>query len=181
MAWGLKRNHDKRFDFELTRAHKNEDNLASLLLASGSKIELKTEYRYWKKTGNICIEFESYGKPSGILATEAEHWVHSLKDKTTGETFYMIIETKRLRALVQPYIDRGEYMRLGDNNASKCVLLPVRDLIEYVLGGPSEKEIKKSEPPKQAPKRGSESRPNPKVSSKSTTYQKRKTAGPKKP
>ena len=32
------------------------------------KIEVKSERGMWLKTGNIAIEFESYGKPSGIAS-----------------------------------------------------------------------------------------------------------------
>ena len=33
------------------------------------KIEVKSERGMWLKTGNIAIEYESYGKPSGISST----------------------------------------------------------------------------------------------------------------
>ena len=142
----MKKNNDKRFDLALGKAHADEDNLAALLLATGDKIELKTEYAYWKKTGNICVEIQSYGKPSGISSTEATHWVHSLKDSKTGEVFYMIIETARLRKLVAPYVERGETIRVGDNNASVCVLIPISKLIDFVRGIDSDQEAKETPP-----------------------------------
>jgi len=42
------------------------------------KIEVKSERGMWMRTGNIAIEFESYGKPSGIAATESDYWFHNL-------------------------------------------------------------------------------------------------------
>ena len=35
-------------------------------------MEVKTERDWWYKTNNIAIEVECYGKPSGIMATEAD-------------------------------------------------------------------------------------------------------------
>ena len=33
------------------------------------KIEVKSERDMWQRTGNIAIEYQCYGKPSGIDAT----------------------------------------------------------------------------------------------------------------
>jgi hypothetical protein len=59
----------KKFDLDLAYGQMHEDRVLDML--QGKKVEVKTERGMWTKTGNIAIEFESYGKPSGINATEA--------------------------------------------------------------------------------------------------------------
>ena len=66
----------KKFDLDLAYGQLHEDRIADML--QNKKIEVKTERDQWSKTGNICIEFQSYGKPSGIKATEADYWFHNL-------------------------------------------------------------------------------------------------------
>ena len=42
------------------------------------KIEVNLKEVCGYKTGNIAIEYESYGKPSGINATDSDYWFHNL-------------------------------------------------------------------------------------------------------
>ena len=66
----------KKFDLDLQYGQVREDMVAEML--QGCKIEVKSERDLWQKTGNIAVEYESYGKPSGIMATESEYWFQSL-------------------------------------------------------------------------------------------------------
>ena len=66
----------KKFDIDLEYGKVREKQVADML--QDKKIEVKSERGMWQKTGNIAIEFESYGKPSGIRATEADYWFHNL-------------------------------------------------------------------------------------------------------
>ena len=66
----------KKFDIDLEYGQIREDKIADMFL--NKKIEVKSERGMWMKTGNICIEYESYGKPSGIITTEADFWFHNL-------------------------------------------------------------------------------------------------------
>ena len=66
----------KKFDIDLEYGKVREKQVAEML--QDKKIEVKSERGMWQKTGNIAIEFESYGKPSGIRATEADYWFHNL-------------------------------------------------------------------------------------------------------
>ena len=61
----------KKFDIDLAYGKLHEEKIISML--QDKKIEVKTERGMWSKTGNIAIEFESYGKPSGINATESDY------------------------------------------------------------------------------------------------------------
>ena len=66
----------KKFDLDLKYGEIREDKIRDML--ENKKIEIKSERDMWMKTGNICIEYESYGQPSGIKATESDYWFHNL-------------------------------------------------------------------------------------------------------
>jgi hypothetical protein len=54
----------KKFDLDLEYGQVREDKIAEML--QDKKIEVKSERDIWQTTGNIAIEYESWGKPSGI-------------------------------------------------------------------------------------------------------------------
>ena len=49
-------------------------------------------------TGNIAIEFECRGKPSGIAVTKADYWIQKINNR-----FY-IIKTKELRSAIRSHL-----------------------------------------------------------------------------
>jgi len=114
----------KKFDIDLEYGKVREQMVADML--QDKKIEVKSERDVWQKTGNIAIEYECYGKPSGINATESDYWFHNL---CIGEdTFATIVfDTKSLKRI----IDNLDYKRSvsgGDNNASRMYLLNLQKL-----------------------------------------------------
>jgi hypothetical protein len=119
-------NNDSKFDFDLAKGIENEKSVAAFLGMSKDKFECKSERDYWKKTGNLCIELESYGKKSGLNGTHAKYWVHSFYDgdDLVGIT---VIAVNRLKNIVK----RGNYkeVMLGDNKASKCVLIKMSEYL----------------------------------------------------
>ena len=120
----------KKFDLDLTYGKIREQRVADML--QNKKIEVKTErgnfdnYKSWVHTGNIAIEFESYGKPSGIAATESDYWFHNLD--IGDETFATVVfDVKSLKRI----IDKLDYKRTvsgGDNKASRMYLLNLEKL-----------------------------------------------------
>ena len=114
----------KKFDLDLKYGQIREDKIADMF--NNKKIEVKSERGMWMKTGNICIEYESYGKPSGINATEADYWFHNL---CIGDDVFctLVFNVDNLKKL----IDKLDYKRSvagGDNNASKMYLLNIQKL-----------------------------------------------------
>jgi hypothetical protein len=114
----------KKFDIDLAYGQVREEAIADML--QNKKIEVKSERDVWQKTGNIAIEYESYGKPSGIKATEADYWFHNL---CLGEEIYatLVFNTKTLEKI----IDNLDYVRSvsgGDHNASRMFLLNLQKL-----------------------------------------------------
>jgi hypothetical protein len=114
----------KKFDIDLEYGKVREQLVADML--QDKKIEVKSERDVWQKTGNIAIEYECYGKPSGINATESDYWFHNLC--IDDEVFAtLVFDTKSLKRI----IDNLDYKRTvsgGDNNASRMYLLNLSKL-----------------------------------------------------
>ena len=120
-------NNDKRFDIDLQYGQVFEQKVADML--QNKKIEVKTERDMWKSTGNIVVEFESRGKPSGIASTEAEYWFHNL---AIGEDIVMtlVFSTKTLRNYITQNMPR--MVRGGDNNTSRLYLIKLQELVKII-------------------------------------------------
>jgi hypothetical protein len=123
-----------KIDLQLSEAEQNEIRLAKIFDGEFQiqKIELKSETWQWEQTGNICIEYEYNGKPSGIAkdGTKADVWVHELK--RDGETLvYLMFPIERLRALCREAFKQGNHRTAaGDGGKSKVVLLALKDILK---------------------------------------------------
>ncbi len=114
----------KKFDLDLEYGTVREDKVAAML--QDKKIEVKSERGMWMKTGNIAIEYQSYGKPSGIKATESDYWFHNL---CIGDNEYctLVFKTDVLRTIVDK-LDTFRTVSGGDNNASQMYLVNLQKL-----------------------------------------------------
>jgi len=114
----------KKFDLDLKYGTVREDKVVEML--QDKKIEVKSERGMWMKTGNIAIEYESWGKPSGIRATESDYWFHNL---CVGDNEYctLVFKTEVLRTIVDK-LDKFKTVSGGDNNASKMFLINLQKL-----------------------------------------------------
>ena len=114
----------KKFDIDLEYGQVREQLVADML--QDKKIEVKSERDLWQRTGNIAIEYESYGKPSGIDATESDYWFHNLC--VGDETFCtLVFDTKSLKKIINN-LDYKRSVSGGDNNASRMYLLNIQKL-----------------------------------------------------
>ena len=114
----------KKFDLDLEYGQVREKQVADML--QGKKIEVKSERGMWQKTGNIAIEFESYGKPSGIAATESDYWFHNLC--VGDETFCtLVFDTNSLKKIIDN-LDSKRSVSGGDHNASRMYLVNLQKL-----------------------------------------------------
>ena len=114
----------KKFDLDLEYGKVREQQVADML--QDKKIEVKSERDVWQKTGNIAIEYECYGKPSGINATESDYWFHNLC--IGEETFATIVfDTASLKRIISN-LDYKRSVSGGDNNASRMYLLNLQKL-----------------------------------------------------
>ena len=123
---GLKptKENRKKFDIDLAYGQMHEDQIIEML--RDKKLEVKTERGMWTKTGNIAIEFESYGKPSGINATESDYWFHKLA--VDDEIFCtLVFDVPTLKKIVEK-LDYHKVVKGGDHYASKMFLVNLSKL-----------------------------------------------------
>ena len=117
---------NKKFDIDLKYGQVREEQVKNIF--ADKKIEVKTERDWWAKTGNIALEYECNGKPSGITATKSDYWIHIL---ATGKKNHcmLVFEVPKLKKIIKKY--KKDYTRMvGDRNASKCVILPIKKLFD---------------------------------------------------
>ncbi len=122
-----------KYDFvtDLKYGTDSEKNIANILGLSSKEFEVKTERNWWTRTGNIAIELEYKGKPSGINITEATYWVHAFQDKEDLFCF-VIIPVKILKKIVSKLLAGGiEPRMVGDGNNSKCLIIKKEILLNY--------------------------------------------------
>ena len=120
----------KKFDLQLSAALIEERELADIFEFYGvTKIELKTESWLWERTGNICIEFECSGQPSGIAATESQFWVHQLK-RDDQTLVYLMFPVERLKELTRVAIRNGRWRIGGDGKRMKVALIRLADILK---------------------------------------------------
>jgi|TARA_R110000744_G_scaffold228083_1_gene346075 hypothetical protein len=114
----------KKFDIDLEYGKVREKQVADML--QGKKIEVKSERGMWQRTGNIAIEYESYGRPSGIAATESDYWFHNLC--VGDETFCtLVFDTNSLKKIIDN-LDSKRSVSGGDHNASRMYLVNLQKL-----------------------------------------------------
>ena len=115
--------NDFKYDLQIGQA--GERQVGELL--SNKTIEVKRDF-WMSKSGNIAIEYESWGKPSGLATTQAEWWAiiaaGELQDK-----IIIFIETEHLKKIARYFYQQGNIKSMGDNNTSKAVLIPIRFLL----------------------------------------------------
>ena len=128
----------KKFDIDLKYGKVREQMIVDML--QDKKIEVKSERDIWQTSGNIAVEYESYGKTSGINRTESDYWFHNLC--IGDETFATIVfETKNLKKIINN-LDYKRSVKGGDNNASRMYLLNIQRLFSSDVIKAFKKEIK---------------------------------------
>ena len=117
----------KKFDLDLKYGQVREKIVANML--QDKKIEVKSERGMWLQTGNIAIEYECYGKPSGINATDSDYWFHNL---CVGDEVFatLVFETKMLKKIINASINENQVRSVsgGDHNASRMYLMNIQNL-----------------------------------------------------
>ncbi len=118
------------FKKDLVVGQKAENYVNQILHNDKVKIEVKKD-DWTVRSGNIGIEFESRGKPSGIKTTKSDYWCHNI-----GNYFVIMFPTDFLRQVCDLYISKGIGIKaMGDRDAnglptSKAVLIKWTDLLE---------------------------------------------------
>ena len=101
-----------------------------------TKIEVKSD-RKASRTGNLCIEYENRGRPSGINNTKADYWVYFIVHKESEECYK--IPTEELKKICQTsFRTRG-----GDFGASRMYLINKNKLSKYLIFKKNNNDLKK--------------------------------------
>jgi len=117
---------NNNFKYDLEFGQIRENRIADLLL--NERIEVKTERGTWSRTGNIAIEFECRGKPSGIATTQASYWFHILE--IDGVDYCsLLFKTDVLKKAIKS-TKNYRIVNGGDDNLSRMVLVPIKELFE---------------------------------------------------
>ena len=87
--WGVMVHNN--FDLDLRLGKEGEDHIFKVIKTA----EVKTDYRVGE-TGNVFVEEESRGKPSGIKTTKAEYWNFLLEGEFYSKDVFIGIKTERL-------------------------------------------------------------------------------------
>jgi len=112
-------NYNNDFKYDLKVGQAKEKELGDIF--SSKTIEVKHDLKAIE-TGNVYIEYESRGKASGISTSEADYYCFCI-----GFTFH-IIESIKLKDRCRKYIGTDRDRLGGDNNTSKGILLPIKEL-----------------------------------------------------
>lgn len=124
----------KGFDVDLQYG-KHFEHLIDDIFSGKCTAEVKTERDKWVGYGNIAVELEYRGKPSGLTRTESDIWVHNLAFNGELVGSFMIpvpvmrrIVDKMIEDKVARVTNGGDYFR------SKLALLPIAEIMNYVRG-----------------------------------------------
>jgi hypothetical protein len=95
------------------------------------KVKLEVKKDDWvTRSGNVAIEFESRGKPSGIETTESDFWCH-----VVGHYFILVFPVAFLRKVCKQLKNDPKYVKsMGDRDTSgvptsKAILIPWTNLL----------------------------------------------------
>ena len=125
----LKLNDNSDFDLDLKFGKTHERKIAKLFGIKEEQIEVKTERDWWAKTGNLCIEVERRGKPTGISITKAKIWIHVLS-KGNKQMLRLVFDVGILKKIVKKYKDN--WKMVGDRKETKAVMIKFKDILNAV-------------------------------------------------
>lgn len=118
------RGFDNKFDIDL------QDGLVAemqfLHILGNCKVEIKNDFHI-DRTGNIAIEYECRGKPSGISVTEAD-WYAIFLGNTNAEICVMI-KVDALKALAKTFYKKNGKRHAGDDGTARVILVPWKEII----------------------------------------------------
>lgn len=92
-------------------------------------VEVKSDEKSME-TGNIVVELEMYGKPSGILKSKADYWVFF-----DGFKFLWTTPIKIFECILLNKLNFVSFIGNGDTQQKKAILIKKELLGEYLLQG----------------------------------------------
>jgi len=125
------------FDLDLAIGHLAEDELCGLIVDTKGRVTIEVKADVLAgRTGNVFIEYESRGKPSGLKATKAAWFALSFWDKEQAQSqFILLVSADRLRSLLRRLVREGRAVlkKGGDENSSSGVVVKLTTLVSNLL------------------------------------------------
>ena len=112
-------NYNNDFKYDLKIGQAKEIELGNIF--NDKTIEVKYDLQALR-TGNVYVEYYSRGKLSGISTSESNYYCFCF-----GATYHLIA-TDELKNRCRQYLGTSRDKKGGDNNTSKGILLPLKDL-----------------------------------------------------
>jgi len=122
---------NSKFDIDLKNGQFFEKEIENLL--RGNYLEVKTDIVWWRVTRNIVIEYECFGKPSGVFTTESEHYCYNYASNKTNLYCAFILPIDFLKTIVEKYKNSKYDMTGGDKKLSKMIVIPVKKLVNELI------------------------------------------------
>ena len=113
----MKYNNDFKYDLKVGQV--KEEELGNML--NSSTIEVKHDLKALI-TGNVYVEYYSRGKKSGISTSVSDYYCFCF-----GDTMHLI-KTIDLKSRCRKYLGTARDKAGGDNDTSKGILLPIKEL-----------------------------------------------------
>ena len=115
------------FDLDLKFGQEKENELQEIV--HNEPLECKCDKRCID-TGNVFVEFEDRGKPSGISITKSTFYAFCLyKKEREKKQIWVLIPTEILKKLMKKYPVKSG----GDNWEARGHIIPKQDLLNYEL------------------------------------------------
>ena len=89
-------------------------------------VEVKQDFKS-QYTGNIVVEIEMYGKPSGLSTTTADWWAIHISPE---ELIWITPETIKAMLLIEEF-DTVEFIGKGDDTSKIAYLIPKKCFFFY--------------------------------------------------
>ena len=124
---GYKPDYD--FKLDLPKGEEAEQKIASLLhMNDGGLVEVKRDFLV-SNTGNVAIEYECRGKPSGIAKTKAKWWAIMMDGELYNGEIIVLISVVRLKNIAREYLGTKQDVWGGDDGKARMVLVPIERLV----------------------------------------------------
>ena len=118
------------FGFDIEEGEVGEAIVRELLSGKRGTVEVKRD-AIVSATGNIAVEYECRGMPSGIMTSTATWWAFVLSGDNYLDELVLMVLAARLRAICRYHIQKGEVKPGGDDGQSTMVLLHVPRLLSW--------------------------------------------------
>ena len=118
---------EPKWDIDFSYGRKGEQLVERLLGEAGPKVEVKHDSMA-AITGNLAIEFECNGRPSGIAITGAAWWAFVIGGNGQDK-IVVLIEAERLKNLCRRHFKEENIKRAGDGQQTRVLLVPICQIL----------------------------------------------------